>query len=92
MLGCKLPLAACSLPPPANGSVGLRQLFVKRSCVDASLTWFRARRSRVTALPRACQGRTGLAEIQGVEVTELGWSGGLFGGGGKGMGLGMMVS
>ena len=25
VLGCKLPLAACSLPPPANVSVGLRQ-------------------------------------------------------------------
>ena len=70
-LGCTLPLGASLLPPPANVSVGLRQLFVKRSCVDASLAWLRAFRSRVTALPRACQGRTGLAEIQGQRQYDM---------------------
>ena len=70
-LGCRVALPAFLPPSPANVSVGLKQIFVQRSCVDASLPCLRACRSRVTALPRACQGRTGLAEIQGQRQYDM---------------------
>ena len=40
VVGCWKPSAFWP-PPPANASVGLRQLFVKRSCVDACFAWAR---------------------------------------------------
>ena len=70
-LGCRVALPAFLPPSPANVFVGLKQIFVQRSCVDASLPCLHACRSRVTALPRACQGRTGLAEIQGQRQYDM---------------------